>query len=126
MGAREASLLNPLQLAYMGDSVWEMIVRGRLILQGKNVHHMHTECVSAVNAAAQADAMKRLRPFLTEEESAIVQRGRNAHAKHPSPRHQDPTDYADSTGFEALLGFLYLTGDEARLKEIEEMVFAAE
>ena len=123
MEPREAAMLNPLQLAYMGDSVWEMIVRNRLILQRRNVHHMHTECVRTVNAGAQARAMRLLQPFLTEEEKAIVLRGRNAHAKHPSPRNQDPADYSESTGFEALLGFLYLTGSEKRLKELVEIIF---
>ena len=72
MEPREAAMLNPLQLAYMGDSVWEMIVRNRLILQRRNVHHMHTECVRTVNAGAQARAMRLLQPFLTEEEKAIL------------------------------------------------------
>ncbi len=122
MEPREALLLNPLQLAYMGDSVWEMMVRTRLIFQKKNVHHMHRLCVDSVNAAAQARGMEKLLPTLSEEELAVFQRGRNAHAKHPSPKNQDPADYAEATGFEALLGYFYLTGNEARLKEIEARV----
>ena len=123
LSPREAAMLNPLQMAYMGDAVWEFLVRRRLIHQKLNVHHMHTECVRNVNAAAQARAMDRIRETLTEEESAVYLRGRNAHAKHPSPRHQDPADYAESTGFEALMGYLYLTGNQARIREIETMVF---
>ena len=118
MEEREALLLNPLQMAYMGDTVWEMMVRSRLISLRLNVHHMHAECVRHVNAAAQARFLEMLRPDLTETEAAVVQRGRNAHSRHPSPRHQDPADYADATGFEALLGFLYLTGRTERLEMI--------
>lgn len=123
MEKSEAARLNPLQLAYMGDTVWEMIVRSRLIFQKLNVHHMHTQCVASVNAAAQAKAMEKIRPEMTEEELAIFLRGRNAHARHPSPRHQDPADYAEATGFEALMGYLFLTGDEDRLQEIVRIVF---
>ncbi len=126
MSEKDASQMNPLQLAYMGDVVWEMIVRDRLILQRKNVHHMHSECVQMVNAEAQAHWLEEIRSMLSEKESALVQRGRNAHAKHPSPRNQNPADYADATGFEALLGFLYLTGQNDRIMEIQETVFGKE
>ena len=126
MEEREASLLNPLQLAYMGDAVWEMMVRSRLVQQRMNVRHMHSECVNKVNAAAQARSIALVMDRLTPEEAAIFQRGRNAHAKHPSPRNQNPSDYAEATGFEALIGFLFLTGREDRLKEIEERVWKGE
>ncbi len=122
MEPREASLLSPLQLAYMGDAVWELLVRQTLILQKLNVHHMHTECIRRVNAASQAGYMALLQPMLTEEEAAIVQRGRNAHARHPSPRNQNPADYAEATAFEALIGYLYLTDDRSRLSEMIGMI----
>ena len=126
MEEKDASQMNPLQLAYLGDAVWEMIVRDHLILQHKNVHHMHSECVRMVNAEAQARWLEMIRGMLSEKEAALVQRGRNAHAKHPSPRNQSPADYADATGFEALLGFLYLTGQDGRLTQIQEIVFGKE
>lgn len=122
LDTQEASLLSPLQLAYMGDAVWECLVRGRLMQQRLNVRHMHAECVRRVNAGAQANALKQIRSRLTETESAIVLRGRNAHPKHPSPRHQDPGDYAEATGFEALVGYLYLTGQEERIREIRDII----
>jgi len=122
MDEKEACLMNPLQLAYMGDAVWEEIVRKWLILQRMNVHHMHTECVRRVNAGAQAQALSCIKPLLTECEQALVQRGRNAHAKHPSPKHQDPADYAEATGFETLLGFLFLTGQTERLVELKTII----
>ena len=126
MEARDAALLNPLQLAYMGDSVWEMMVRSRLIFQRLNVHHMHMECVRSVNASAQARYMKLILPFLSETEVSIAHRGRNTHARHPSPKNQTPVDYAEATGFEALLGYLYLTGNDDRLKEIQDIILKEE
>ena len=124
MEEKEAALFSPLQLAYVGDSVWEILVRSRLAEQRMNVRHMHTECVRAVNAGAQARGLELIRPVLTEEESAIVLRGRNAHPHHPSPRHQDPGDYAEATGFEALMGFLYLTGNYERLYALRDIIFS--
>ncbi len=126
MDGKDAALLNPLQLAYMGDSVWEIMVRSRLLFQRKNVRHMHTECVNTVNAAAQAALMEKLRPALTETEAEIYRRGRNAHPHHPSPRNQNPADYAEATGFEAVLGYLYAAGEYDRLKELEDMLLNPE
>lgn len=113
-----ASQLNALQLAYLGDSVWELIVRYELLAQKMNVHHMHKECINLVNAHAQAEMLRFLQPFLSETESEIVKRGRNAHPKHTAPKHQSPEEYSASTGFEALFGYLYLTGQNQRLEEI--------
>lgn len=126
MDEKEAALLNPLQLAYMGDSVWEIMVRSRLLFQRKNVRHMHTDCVNTVNAAAQASFMNKIRPVLTEAETEIFRRGRNAHPHHPSPRNQNPSDYAEATGFEAVLGYLYVSGQYDRLKELEDMLLNPE
>ena len=118
MDEHDAFQLNALQLAYLGDSVWELIVRYDLVIRGYNVHHMHKDCVSKVNAHSQSQILFSLQPFLTETESELVRRGRNAHAKHPAPRHQSPDEYAASTGFETLFGYLYITGQEDRIKEL--------
>ena len=123
MEEKDVLLLNPLQLAYMGDTVWEFMVRSRLIRQKKNVRNMHRECVDAVNAGAQAQFLARIRDRLTETELNVYHRGRNAHPHHPSPRNQNPADYAEATGFEAVMGFLYLTGQEERLREMEEIIW---
>ena len=123
MEEKDALLLNPLQLAYMGDTVWEIMVRSRLIRQKKNVRNMHRECVESVNAGAQARFLTLIRDRLTETELAVYHRGRNAHPHHPSPRNQNPADYAEATGFEAVMGFLYLTGQADRLRELEEMIW---
>lgn len=115
MTEEEARLLNPLQLAFIGDTVWDMLVRTRLVYRGRNLRHLHQDAVACVNAAAQAEALKRLEGEASEAESDILRRGRNAHARHPVPKNQNPADYAAATALEALVGYLYLTGQETRL-----------
>ena len=111
----EARLLNPLQLAYMGDTVWELLIRSRAMARRLTVKHMHQAAVAGVNARAQAEALARIAEVLTEEEADVVRRGRNAHPHHAGPRHQDPADYKAATGLEALMGYLYVSGQEERL-----------
>lgn len=111
----EAGLMNPLQLAYIGDAVWELFVRNQLIRKGLNVHHMHSECIQHVNAHAQALYIDLLNDQLTPEEKELVRRGRNVHSHHPVPKNQNPEDYAMATAFEVLIGFLHLTGNDDRI-----------
>ena len=118
MTEAEARLLNPLKMAYLGDSVWELMVGGRLIALGYNVRHMHKEAVASVNARAQAEALQHIGSLLTEAEAEIVRRGRNAHPHHAAPRHQELADYQAATALEALMGYLYLTGQEDRIKQL--------
>ena len=118
MDEQDAMQMNPLQLAYLGDAVWELIVRFDLVMRRYNVRHMHRECIDLVNAHSQAQILLSLYEILTDNETEIVRRGRNSHAKHPAPRNQNPDEYAASTGFEALFGFLYLTGKVERIREI--------
>ncbi len=115
---KDARMMNPLQLAYIGDTVWDLFVRTQLIALGYNVHKLHVEATAKVNAGAQATVLQKIQNQLTSEEADIVRRGRNAKAKHGAPKNQNPADYQYSTGFEALLGFLYLTGQGKRLEEI--------
>lgn len=122
MTEQEAMLLNPLQLAYLGDSVWEMIVRCRLLFQSLNVRHLHESAVRRVNAAAQAAFAGIIFSELTEKEREIVRRGRNAHARHPVPKNQNPDDYAQATGFEALWGYLYITGQDERITQLARII----
>ena len=123
MDERETSQMNVLQLAYLGDSVWETIIRYDMILKKLNVHHLHEQSVKQVNAAAQAEMLSRIAGSLNETEAEIVRRGRNAHPKHTVPRNQQPENYAASTGFEALFGYLYLSGEINRLKELFDAAF---
>ena len=118
LGMREATMMNPLQLAYIGDAVWDLLVRSALIASGHNVRNLHKRATGLVNAAAQAQALHRVELMLTEQESDLVRRGRNAKAHHPSPKNQSAADYSLSTGFEALIGFLYLTDNRLRIKEL--------
>ena len=122
MDKQEVNQMNPLQLAYLGDAVWEMIVRYDLIIKKFNVRHMHKKCVQLVNAHSQAEVLHTVEQFLLPEETEIVRRGRNAHPKHTVPRNQSPEDYAAATGFEALFGYLYLTGNNARIEQMINII----
>lgn len=119
---KDACMINALQLAYIGDTVWETIIRDMLIHRGLNLHHMHGACVEYVNAHAQAGFIASLQEMLDERETEIVRRGRNAHARHPAPRNQEPGDYSAATGFEALIGYLYLTGQDLRITALAEKI----
>ncbi len=118
LSEEKARLLSPLQLAYIGDAVWDILVRTGLVLRGLNVRHMHAEAIRRVNAGAQARALRRIEPMLTEAERSVALRGRNAHPHHSVPKNQQPGDYSDATALESLIGYLYLTGDEARLRTL--------
>lgn len=118
MEKERARLLNSLQLAHVGDTVWDLLVRTRLIYQGKNVRNMHKEAIACVNAGAQARALERMLPLLTQEEADVARRGRNVHPHHAAPKNQDAIDYHQATALEALVGYLYLTGQEDRLLEL--------
>lgn len=109
--------INAAALAYLGDAVFEMQVRKRLVTSGRyNLRGMHKVAVDTVRAKAQAEALNRLRPVLTEAEAEIVRMGRNA--KTSVPRSASVAEYRHSTGFEALIGYLFLLGDMARLQEL--------
>lgn len=122
MSKAEARLMNPLQLAYLGDTIWSTIVRTRFVCRKMNVHHLHQITVSMVNASAQKEALEIIRDTLEEDEQEMVRRGRNAHARHPVPKNQDPADYAESTAFETLLGYLYISGDSERLETLTNLI----
>ena len=121
LSKEEALMLSGLQLAYVGDSVHHLMVRASLIRKPARVHEMHSRATERVKASAQAKALERLLPLLTQEETDIVHRGRNAHPRHAAPKSATSGDYAGATGFEALLGFLWLTGDTERLNTLFEL-----
>lgn len=109
---------SPLNLAFIGDAVYELIVREHLLSLGTvKVRENHARCVALVNASHQALAASRLQPYLTEDEQNIYRRGRNAHSSH-TPRGKSEAEYHAATGFEALCGYLYLSGKLARLMEL--------
>ena len=114
-GARDTKELNPLQMAYVGDTIHDLYVRSMLLSRGMTVGAMHKQAVRMVSAFAQARMLEALEQELTEAEADIARRGRNSQAKHAAPKHADPADYAHATGLEALWGYLYLTGQTERL-----------
>jgi ribonuclease-3 family protein len=101
-------------LAYIGDAVFELLVRTHIVASGKRkVKDIHLDTVGVVKAESQARVIRQIFDELSEEEQDIVKRGRNA--KSTAPKNADIGDYHMSTGFEALIGYLYLKGDEDRL-----------
>lgn len=114
--------LRPLSLAFLGDCVFELLVREQLVCGGsRSSKSLHEESVRRVCCSAQAQAAKRLAPVLTPEEAAVFNRGRNAHVGHV-PKSASVADYHAATGLEALFGYLYLMGNQARLRELFSML----
>lgn len=112
---QDARQYSPLTLAYIGDAVYEMIVRTILVERGNapvNVLHKHAS--KLVKAEAQADSYHRIKERLTEEEMSVFRRGRNAKS-YTSAKNATIGDYRVATGFEALFGFWYLTGQTERM-----------
>lgn len=114
--AVDADALTPLQLAYVGDAVYDLLVRTHLLRKDRKLRLMHTDATARVNAAAQARALEAIAAMLTEEESDLVRRSRNAHAKHAAPKSSTCAEYVASTALEALFGYLYLSGREERMR----------
>lgn len=109
---------SPLVLAYIGDCVYDLIIKSMVISNGnKQVHKLHEETSQYVQASAQSKMMRAMQPCLTEEEHVVYRRGRNAKSVSPA-KNQSITDYRRATGFEALLGFLYLRKEYERLMEL--------
>ena len=112
-------------LAYIGDAVFELYLR----LDAANrcagpSGQLHGRCVKLARASAQAEAVRRLMPCLTEEEQAVFRRGRNAEPGSRS-KHADPVSYRDATGLEALVGYLYLAGANDRLDNLMQHLLSA-
>ena len=118
---QEIQNINSTTLAYMGDAVYEVRVREMLIEQDPHdVNKLHKMAVRYVSAAGQAKAMKKLAEgFLTEEEVRLYKRARN-HRSMSRPRNTDPRIYKIATGFEALLGYLFLAEESERMDEVIE------
>ena len=114
----EVRSLGSLALAHVGDAVFELMVRLYVCSsQGKTSTKLHREAVTLVNAHAQADAIRRILPLLTEEETEVYKRGRNTKVNYV-PKHADVGDYHAATGLEALFGWLYLMERKERLNAL--------
>ena len=109
---------SPLTLAYLGDAVYELVVRTALVERGNcPVNRLNKMASDLVKASAQSQMAARIEPVLTEEEAAVYRRGRNAHSPTMA-KHASMGDYRRATGVEALVGYLYLKGDMARVLEL--------
>jgi ribonuclease-3 family protein len=120
-GHLDADTLSMIELAYLGDGIYEMAARNRVLqqYQGHKIAKLHREVVSLVNCHSQADALTLLLPILSDAEAEIVRRGRNASSK--TPRNANPSDYKRATALEALLGYLYLKGETGRMQCLLEL-----
>lgn len=113
-GTTDPKGLSPLALAYIGDAVYEMMVRTTVLTDGNMpVNRLHKRARDMVNAKAQAEFYYRVADSLTEEEAAVFRRGRNAKS-YTTPKNADLMDYRHATGVEAVFGYLYLAGQMER------------
>ncbi len=125
MAEQNFGAYNALALAFVGDAEYSLRVRKMLAQKGNlQVNGLHKAAVKYVCAAAQAKAAAKILPLLTEEENAVYRRGRNTHSSH-TPKGASGAEYHASTGLEALLGFLSLTGNAQRLDELFDLVINA-
>lgn len=114
----ELNTMSPLVWAYVGDSIYELHIRTYLVTTTKlKPHRLHIETISFVKAKAQANILRKLQNLLNEEEADIVRRTRNVE-NHHIPKNAEIKDYQYATALEGLIGYLYLSGKEERLKEI--------
>lgn len=115
---RDIRTYSPLTLAYIGDAVYEIIVRTVLVGQGNApVNLLHKRASNLVKAEAQKEALERIKEQLTEEELSVFRRGRNAKS-YTSAKNAAIGDYRVATGFEALFGYWYLTGQTGRMLQM--------
>ena len=116
--AQDAKQYSPLTLAYIGDAIYEVIVRTVLVEKGNApVNTLHKRASKLVKAEAQKDAFFRIKELLSEEEMAVFKRGRNAKS-YTSAKNATIGDYRIATGYEALFGYWYLSGQTERMLEM--------
>ena len=114
----QAAQLNPVALAFVGDTVYSLYARERLALSGcGKVSQLQKVAAQVVSAKGQSEFLDKVLPLFTEEEAEIFRRGKNA-KKATKSKSATSLEYNRSTGFEAVLGYLYLIGEEARIKEL--------
>ncbi len=119
---KTASLLSPGLLAYIGDSVYELMARKYSLEKGhRKLHDIHQNTISLVNASSQANFLAEIKDSLTEKEMNIVRRGKNTKTGN-IPNNAEIMAYRMSTGFEALIGYLHLSNQQDRLEEIWDMI----
>lgn len=118
--------LSPLVLAYVGDAIFELMVREEVLKKGNApVNKLNAKARKIVNAASQSAMYTRLEDVVNEKELAVMKRGRNAKS-FTTAKNQSVSDYRRATGVEALFGFVYLSGDKARLIELFDICMSSE
>ena len=114
--------LSPITLAFVGDAVYSLIIREELVLEcDMPADRLHKISAKRVSAISQYEAVQSIMDALSEEETAVFKRGRNAATKH-TPKHASGRDYHYATGFESLIGYLYLSRRYERIKELYELI----
>ncbi|MER2081185.1 MAG: ribonuclease III domain-containing protein [Ruminococcus sp.] len=117
-----ADAYSPLTLAFIGDGVYDLLVREHLVRQGNRpVGELNKMKVALVKCESQAKFIARLLPLLSEREEAVYRRGRNA-APKCTPKHGSVADYHNATGLEALFGYLFLNGEQERTRELFRII----
>jgi ribonuclease-3 family protein len=120
---KEVNQYSALGLAYIGDCVYELMVRERILAQGNApVNTLHKKTVAYVCATAQSKAYELIKDLLTEQEIAVYKRGRNANGNNV-PKNANPQEYRRATGLESLFGYLYLTNQTERILELFEIIY---
>lgn len=118
LSPKQLSTYSPLTLAYLGDAVYELLIRTVIVERGNApVHKLHKRSAALVKAQTQADLIKKLESGLSEAEEAVYKRGRNAKS-YTVAKNATMTDYRMATGFEALIGYLYLKRDFERIFQL--------
>ncbi len=116
--AKDIRTYSPLTLAYIGDSIYDLVIRSILVNKGNTpVNKLHQRASQVVKATTQAAMIMALMEELTDEEKDWYRRGRNS-KPHTKAKNASTMDYLEATGFEAVMGYLYLTGDMDRICEL--------
>lgn len=122
----DAKQLSPLTLAFIGDTVYDLLVREEIICDAnRSANDLHSLAVKQVRASAQAKAIEDILPQLTEDEITVYKRGRNAKTAHTA-KNSTTCDYHKATGLEALMGYLYLSGEIDRIRQLYSLIRQAE
>ena len=117
-GEADIGSYSPLVLAYVGDTVFDLMIKSMVVNEGnRQVQKIHERASRYVQASAQSQMMRVIQPLLAEEEHAVFRRGRNTKSVTPA-KNQSITDYRRATGFEALVGYLYLKKEYGRLVQL--------
>lgn len=120
---KDVNQYSPLTLAFLGDAVYEQLVREKLVLTANMpVGRLHKEAVSKVRAAYQSAAIDVILPLLTDDETAVMKRGRNA-TSNTVPKSSNPVEYRRATSLETLFGYLYLLGNNERITELFDFIW---